>query len=161
MILRKFRLYPDCHWVYFQVVIYDTHEAMNKATGQPENVRGLCKGWLIGHVPSGKIKPKIGEIHLYSKQPGIGVSSHEICHAVHRYFWVRKELGLGYGKVGHRRDPALASHKEEAFCWVLGEMIRQFCIAFHERKIDRRPTLKRLKQTFNPIEKTMLCRSFQ
>lgn len=159
MIIKQFRLYPDCHWVYFDVIIHHNRKSLMAATGEEGTVVGLCKGWLTGHVPSGRIKPKIGEIHLFAKRTGIGITSHEICHAVHRYFSIRNDLKIGYGLTLHKTDGGrYASHKEESFCWVLGEMVRQFCVNFH-RKRGQEQILK--QTTIRPIKASMRCAAFQ
>jgi hypothetical protein len=77
MIIKQFRLYPDCHWVYFDVIIHHNRKSLMAATGEEGTVVGLCKGWLTCHVPSGRIKPKIGEIHLFAKLTGISSTSHD------------------------------------------------------------------------------------
>lgn len=158
MIERRFKLYPDCHWVYFEVFIHSSQRAMNLHTQNPKNVAGLCKGWLTMLIPKKgskepeRIKAKIGEIHLSRQKCTVGISTHEICHAVHRYLWVRRQLKLGYGMSHYRpaRGDNLADHREESFCWVMGNMYRQFCIHFHQRVRKWKPDLD---STISPIPK--------
>lgn len=157
MIIKRFKLYPDCHWVYYEVFIHDTREAMRKANPGNDDADGLCRGWLTGHVPSGKIRPKLGEIHLFDKKPGFGISTHEICHAVFRYFGVRRDFKLDWGMIGYSSKGGMASHREEAFCWVMGNMARQFVINFHQ-KTQFRPGPQ---NSFSPIKRTMRCATFQ
>jgi hypothetical protein len=155
MIVKQFRLYPDSHWLFFDVIIHHTRAAMYKFLPQcaPHNFDGICRSWVTilekgdrngRHFIS---QPKIGEIHLFMKRTGVGITCHEICHAVHHYFWIRRRCNAGCVLVDYRQSWNNASAREEAFCWVQGEMFRQFCVSFHAKR-----KVRLLKQrTIRPV----------
>lgn len=155
MIIKQFKIYPDEHWAYYEVFIHHNKQAMQKAAGQPEGVLGLCRTWTVIQVqPKGftrkdYLKPSLGEVHLFAARTGVGIASHELCHAAFGYFATRKKLGIGIGLRYYKKQPHMCSAEEEAFCWVIGNMIRQFSINFYGKR-----QYKPFKQTtIRPIRK--------
>lgn len=142
MIIKQFKIYPDEHWAYYEVFIHHNKRAMQKAADQPKGVLGCCKSWTIIHVqPKGSrkkdyLKPSLGAIHVTDGWTGrwLGIFSHELCHAAFGYFATRKELGIGIGLRGYKQEAGLCNAEEEAFCWILGNMMRQFCLNFHGKR---------------------------
>jgi hypothetical protein len=161
MIWKTFKLYPDLHWLYFDVIIHTDRKSFIKATKDKDAI-GLCRSWSTIYVdPKSRAvwhhisKPKIGEIHLFKGRCTVGISSHEICHAVHHYFWIRENSNAGKVMVDYRGAARLASAREESFCWVMGEMYRQFCVNFHAGKTCR----KERQKTLHPVRKGTKLRS--
>lgn len=158
MIWKTFRLYPDLHWLYVDVIIHHNKKAMYKALPQckPHTFDGICRSWvtIFDRVDAGSKRffisqPKVGEIHLHRGRCTVGISSHEICHAVHHYFWLRRRSNAGQVLRDYNPRWNDCSTREEAFCWVMGEMYRQFCVNYHSGT-----TAKKVKQrTILPVRK--------
>lgn len=117
---RRFRVYPDNGVVYYEVRIFRNRKQFINATGDKEAI-GLCRSFTnfkISKDGSEQILPRLGVLYFFDYETGIALISHECCHATLRYFHWRKENK-------HPVKYESAQHKEEVFCRVLSNLVKQ------------------------------------
>jgi hypothetical protein len=127
---RDFNLFPDGGFLFIRVRVHKNKRVMRYALRHrhPGRCEAVCCGGDAYVKKDGHywFSGKFAEVHLHSDYFGIGVISHELCHATHEYFRSLRHHRLGH-VISRKVDPRMASQQEEAFCWVLGNLVRQFC----------------------------------
>lgn len=163
--MRTFRIYPDNHFVYFEVIIHGTLPALRKAYGGKKcGALGYCRPTLTIYFPpkGSRMSPHftgcIGEVHLCKKHLTMGIIAHEICHATFAYFGLRKQCKLGHGYRG-KTDKGNVDEKEEAWCWINGNLNRAFWRALECFKNGTRETVFR-QDVIWPIQKQDFPKSY-
>lgn len=117
-----------------QVKIHDNVAALRSAATQRARV---WKGRKKKHIPEPERAVGLCEKFYWDKDPvcaivrlapphiGIGVVSHELCHAA---TWIRE--------IEHQFvDTPLTGENDEEFCWVLGELVRCTVLKMYEKGV--------------------------
>lgn len=164
----RFKLYHDNGETFCRVYIWpsvrDMIAFLEKIHCQGErgayaDTAAIHRGFEIIHTdPRGgnRWTHEIGEVHFPSRWCRAGIMAHELAHAAHHYMRLRRKYGLDASGPTRRgiRIPkhAEASEREEMFCWVLGNLVRQFCLCYYGLKnsrLDKFPWPRKLHHARN------------
>lgn len=98
--------------------------AKKKDLERHPDVVGLCQRFHLQRADGSK-DPHVATVRLAPPYLGIGVISHELCHAV---VWIR-EIDNQF------KDTPLTCENDEEFCWILGELVRQTVNKLYDRNV--------------------------
>lgn len=130
-----FRVYPEGQFLYCEVKIWPTKQAMHNHLPLSGTYVASCGGreqYII--PPKGKGRTRktglFAEANFHRGQIGIEVVSHEMTHAAFA-FAQRRNLNLNEivdktFRAGGRNAMLDIHGPEERFCYALGQMCRQF-----------------------------------
>ena len=95
---------------------------LHRQRGEFANTLGVCHRfeWIDA---DGNSKPLCAIVRLAVPNIGVGIISHEMCHAA---VWVRELL------VG---ESPLTADDDEWFAWVLGDLVRQTVNGMNQRGV--------------------------
>lgn len=133
--LRQFDIHPDGGWIHFSVFIWKTKTDMHAALSpQQPNYEAISLGGhnykLIGN--RWRFTGRIGQLHFYNDSVRTGIITHECCHAAHSYFRFRKRMCPIV--LPKQADRSKCSEREEAFCWIMGNLVREFTLCLHHKR---------------------------
>lgn len=128
--LRHFYLHPDGDWIHFRVFIWKTKDDMFASTRCKEkNFEAIHQGGerYVKHKGRWTFCGELGQLHFYEDSARCGIIVHECCHAAHAYFRFRSWFQPVVVKDPKRnKSRASVSDREEAFCWIMGNLFREF-----------------------------------
>lgn len=141
--VRTFYIHPDGGWIHLRVFIWKTKNDMYVALpdkGPYVFAAISCGGDRYVEVKrNGRTRyqfcGEIGQLHFHEDQVRTGIITHECCHGAHTYFRYRKRFDpiviLDSTRNYGRRS---VKDTEEAFCWVMGNMVREFFCRLDKRR---------------------------
>lgn len=107
---------------YVEVFLWSSREELHKKTrekGDDTDYGGLYKPESYIIYPRFKVKPKLGEIHLYRGRTGVGLISHEVLHCIIDYAQKVTVKGIGTIDISDNNDDL------ERLCFIQGELVRK------------------------------------
>jgi len=129
--LRRFKVYPEGRWLYWNVELYSDLRDMRRAYAIKKRIvngntsdgsrmfggsgaTGLClpTTWISYKTGKARTYPSLGTIMFAFPHTGAKVVSHEVSHAVSSYF---QRLRISLDEVG----------EGERMATVVGEMVGQ------------------------------------
>jgi hypothetical protein len=91
----------------------------NERSAAEEKAVGVCHRFYM------EKDPVCALVRLAPPHIGIGVVSHELCHAA-VWFW----------EIEHQfKDVPMTCHNDEQFCWVLGELVHYTTDKLYEKGV--------------------------
>lgn len=119
---QTFYVFPDNGKVFFHVKVWrtkaDFHRFLRRSRGyskkNAETIIALCVEMGTYNSKTLAVGCCIGELNFYHYRFRMGIVAHECAHATLRYFDFRRRYDQSTGRNGVG---------EEAFCWVLGNLV--------------------------------------
>lgn len=148
--MKHFKVFPDGGAAYFEVHIWPNRRVMRRES-KIEDIEACCRTYRVVNISKdGKFTtlPALGAVHFYGK-PGVGIITHELTHAASGYMrWRRAKRVKNHLPSYANKEMGRVTQYEEIFCWVIGNLMAQFCWSWYGRKskfVGTKPPFEKVK----------------
>lgn len=147
--LVKYRISCENKSLYFTVCVWRTLREFRLSNPGNSHALGLCRSHMRMRIYKSRpdrLLPECGELHFAQYHLRIGIITHEFTHAAIEWA-ARTGVIPDFSKLNRDQHCTLRRHSnEERFCYVLGNMVKEFIRRCYDDGVFNNPPAKKAKQ---------------